>query len=236
MKKKSLLIVLVVLVVFGLAAWFFVFKGKTSGNKCLDKNGLETNAGNCAVATTGNTVAEKVSDSVKGTFQQLLSTGKNMRCSFSQKAEGTQSDSTTYLSGTKFRVDSIITGSGNEVTEFHQISDGEWIYMWGTGFQGGLKMKYTDFQKQSGEQTNTNSEAFKKNTEMMKDVNYECLPWVVDTSKFNVPTNVTFQDLTEMMKGLGDTTKNLSKELCANCNQLDTAEQIASCKSALKCE
>jgi hypothetical protein len=187
---------------------------------------------------TGNdsnkSVGDAVADTVKGTLQEILRTGKNVKCSFSQTNEDGKIESITYISGNKFRTESKATDSDNKITESNLISDGEWAYMWGSEQEVGTKMKFSEFQKPDN--SNANPGTYKGNAEFMKNYNYNCTPWIPDSSKFKVPANIEFQDLTEMMKGFEDSAKKMTKELCESCDKLDTAEQITACKANLKCD
>jgi hypothetical protein len=229
--KKTLIIVIVVLVLLGIAGFVvrsFYFKRLNSGS------GIVSNLLKNAVTKEEGTSA---GDIIRGTLDQVLGSGKSVKCTYSGTTEGTKVEAISYISGEKFRTDSTTTVPEEGPIEFHMISDGDNSYMWGTTMETGIKMKYSDYQKSGNDSAEPGSAADKFNlASSMKGYNYDCKPWLGDPTKFVVPTNVQFQDLSEMMKGLEDLTKNMTQDLCKNCNDLNTAEQIATCRESLKCD
>lgn len=219
--KKTLLIILLVLVLLGIAG--FLVKGFLM--KRLSNAGVVGNLVKNVITKEEGTTA---GDVIKGTLDQLIQSGKSVKCTFSDDSDGTKVEATSYISGEKFRTDSTTTDEDGKI-EFHMISDGTYAYSWGDTMETGLKMKFSDFENNDAEKT-TNAATQKDFSiaNAMKGYNYNCQPWLGDPTKFIVPTNVQFQDLTEMMK-------NLTKDMCKNCDSLDDEEQIASCKESLNC-
>jgi len=46
-------------------------------------------------------------------------------------------------------------------------------------------------------------------TNQTQDFDYKCTPWSVDNSVFELPENIEFMDLSEMMKGFMELQKNI---------------------------
>jgi len=172
-------------------------------------------------------------ENLKGSLFDLVKLGKNIKCTYSSKAEGGESSGTTYVSGNKARSDFTAKSSGGEQFESYSITDGDWMYIWNSQSDQGTKMKISDLPKNEDN----------PNTSKLADVNnafdYKCSPWLPDNSKFNVPTNITFVDFTETMKNIQEQTNKMKGELkgmCGTCDLAGSEEKIARCKENLGCE
>lgn len=236
MNKKSLLIVVVVIVLLLGVSVFFTFS-KLKNNGLLSKIGSTKN-----LVTTGKTIVDNVqnsdksiTDTIKGTFDQLITGGKSLRCTFSENTESTKNESVLFVSGKKVSLEGTTVDEEKNEDKFYMISDGDWAYVWGTQLNTGIKMKYSDFNKDENGVSNGNSLG-QNIFQSLKGTNYNCKPWVVDNSKFVPPSNIEFKDLSAMMEGIQQQTDKLKEEYCQNCAKLDTEEQIQSCKEGLNCE
>ena len=80
-----------------------------------------------------------------------------------------------------------------------------------------------------------------------EQMNYKCRPWIPDNSKFVVPTDIEFKDMTEMMQGFQETMPNIdmgemeenvkkaNAQLCEMCELL-TGEDRDECRADAGCE
>ena len=132
MKKKPILIVLIVLAVLGVAGYV----AKTKLTKVV----------NNTLLSKGSDVVSKALDKttaggIKGSIEELILMGKSLSCSYTQDLSETNVESSTFISGDKFRVDSKVD-SGEEIgmVDFHMISDGTYAYMWGDKETKGMKI------------------------------------------------------------------------------------------------
>ena len=79
------------------------------------------------------------------------------------------------------------------------ISDGTYMYTWNTETKAqGMKIKITEPTAENTNTTNTNNGS----VNLDDKVDMKCSPWLVDNSKFSIPTDVTFTDLSELMKNI----------------------------------
>lgn len=90
----------------------------------------------------------------------------------------------------------------------------------------GFKMKATETESQNSATTEKNEAVSTLNNE----VSYKCTPWVVDTSLFTVPADITFTDFTETMKNLN------TGDACSTCDYIPDADGKAECRTQLGCE
>lgn len=143
--------------------------------------------------TEGNMESEnsaKVGVSVNGTFRSLFAIGRNVSCTFTSP----ESSGIVYITADgKMSGDfSSKTSSGSKV-ESHMIRSGDTAYVW-NGSQG-AKMD-------SSAMMNADASAqAKAGVDLDNKVDYKCTDWNVDESEFTVPSNVSFVDISAMMKG-----------------------------------
>lgn len=123
------------------------------------------------------------------TLEELLSLnkGKNLVCkSSSVTPEGASISSTTYMSGGNVRADSVNTYKGR-TDKGGVIVKGNVVYSWNgnqgmkIALTGGFDLSGALSMAQGGSASDTKS-------------TYSCEPWVVDGSKFTVPSSVNFED------------------------------------------
>jgi hypothetical protein len=139
----------------------------------------------------------------------------------------------------------------------HMITDGTTSWVWSDAAPQGMKMSFAGMNQPQQGQTapasaNTNA------IDPTKNINYKCGGWAADQSQFTIPANITFTDMSEMMKnmqgmmggkgaaaGAGATTGGSAAgagagagagSMCAQCNQIPDATAKAQCLSALGCK
>jgi len=192
---------------------------------CAPKNNGNTKS------TTSNTTQE---ETLKGNLLDLVKGGKNIKCIFSVNDASGQSSGITYVSEGKSRSDFSATSTTGETYESHSITEGDWIYTWTSLTDQGTKMQISQLPKsEETATTNKSVETFSNN------MDYKCTPWMADGTKFNIPTNITFLDFTEMMKNIQSQTDKLKeglKGMCGTCEMAGDAVKIAECKKNLGCE
>lgn len=196
--------------------------------------------------TKPQTLGEKTTNtsdaSGKKSAGDLVSSGSSLKCTFSQKE--TESSGTLYLNGPKHQRTDTLSQIGGKSIQGHIIYDGEYTYMWtewtekdGRKIVTGNKSASKELnniadQIQSQSQGQTDNQA--QFIEWNKKNGIDCSPWVVDDSKFVLPTGVEFVDYTSMMeKSKSNTTQN-PNSACSVCDSYPTEAQ-AQCKTTLKC-
>lgn len=161
--------------------------------------------------------------SAKGSLKSLLGLGKNVNCTFTYPDAG--STGTVYVSGQKMRGDFNMMVEGKQM-ESHMIQDGTYAYSW-TGSQG-AKFKIDQNLKASPV-----SGGQQQSVDLEKEVDYKCSPWSADNSKFTVPTDVKFVDMSEMMKQVPAQTGNTPGGQQSACDQITDPAAKAQCVKAL---
>lgn len=163
----------------------------------------------------------------KGTIQSLIKAGKTVSCEVAlpnQSGKGI-----TYVSGNKMKSDFVMKIQDKEMTS-HMLSDGENMYMWSDGTPQGTKFKIDPNSplpstRPSGQLQEANLES---------EVDLKCSPWSMDASKFSVPTNIQFTDLSSSMNNMMKSKSSaMPKTDSSMCNQISDPEGKASCLKAL---
>lgn len=192
------------------------------------------------------------SKSITGKLGDLLSMNAALVCDSSMTVEGSASKTKTFVSGNKMRADTT-TVTGDTTLDSHIVSDGEWIYIWGTDEKNpnqGLKFKYggvdsladslKDFASDLPETANTDTT--EDPTPDVDKMDYNCNPWVVDNSMFTAPEGITFTDMDQTMKDMTEkmqtlpSTGNLDmNNKCSICDMIPDASDKAECKKQFTC-
>lgn len=127
---------------------------------------------------------------IKSSIKSLLSGGKNVICTVKYPDGEETAEGKIYVSGQKMRGDFNMTVSGKAM-ESHMISDGSYVYSWSSESGQGVKMKI--------DQTEVKASPTSESVDIDKEVDMDCSSWGVDNSKFSIPSNIQFTDLSEMM-------------------------------------
>jgi len=120
-----------------------------------------------------------------GSFFDLAQRGGDVKCTWSNTDKNMSIQGSVYASGKKFNVVSNATVSGvSGVT--YIIGDGTKMYVWtsNTG-NSGFIMNYPDVKNQTG--------ATNQQQQLLQKYNFQCSPWIVDASKFQLPANINFR-------------------------------------------
>ncbi|OGC69602.1 hypothetical protein A2415_03445 [candidate division WWE3 bacterium RIFOXYC1_FULL_39_7] len=223
MKNPKIIIIgLIVLLLIGLGAFFYMQKTASPSNS--DK----------AMQEKPSNTADSEDSTISGNLYDLMGTGDNMTCTFSSEKDGTSMQGVVYVTGKNSRSDITATNTKGEVLENHAIIKDGWMYMWSSDREEGMKLSVKDKMENQDTAITENEEAAASvnGAALMDELNYDCSKWRVDNSKLDVPTNVTFVDLSEQLNDL----QNKMQSACDMCNTQSDAEAIAQCKKALNCQ
>jgi hypothetical protein len=143
--------------------------------------------------------------SKKSTLKTLLGMGKSLNCTyeFTDSENKLTTKGTTYVSGKNFATDIETTNPADtkKTLKNHMISDGEYLYTWGDDQKGtGMKVKMEASTETDSKTVKTDVAGVQE--DMEKEYDMKCSPWGVDQSKFTVPSNIKFTDLSEIMKNI----------------------------------
>lgn len=183
-------------------------------------------------------------------LKALMALGVPQQCTFSVQNEDasgvSESTGEVYLSGNKMRVDtetSMTAGGKSTRMASHMISDGEYYYMWSDEDRTrGIKIKMTEGMMKPQEGQNQ----VKPAVDTEADMNYHCSPKTPNSSLLELPGDVTFMDMNDMMKGVPGSgasaggmegtmggAADMKTMQCAACD--NAGDQKAACLAALGC-
>jgi len=185
MNKKVAIIIVAVLVVVGVGV--FATRGTTD-------NQVSQIGGNSAEVPLGE-AGEGVGELVSGNIKDLIMRGASLRCDFKHVDDrGGSTAGTVFTSGEQMRGDFEYNEAGGAVTKSSMIRNEEFTYIWGSGEESGIKIRTPneDVDATLPVQDVVGSTQFDPSTE---NVDYNCVPWSVQTSTFEPPSDVPFTDL-----------------------------------------
>ncbi len=180
MNKKIAIGIAVVILLAG-GAYYFQSQNKTKvsddGQMSSEKNGA------------GNSIAESIRD--------MMNRGAVLECTYEANGEKT----TAYIKGKSVRSTSAIGNDPKAPNNFLYVDSK--IYFWNDTTKEGMFM--TAPEQKADSQPKTNETQFDKdiNTDIvgqLEQYKNSCKPSSVSDSLFTVPSNVKFQDFSELMK------------------------------------
>lgn len=138
----------------------------------------------------------ETTNETKTSLSALLEKGDPQKCTYSGEIEGGEYTGTAYFSSDKqMRNDYKSTVNGETRDGSMIITDGT-QYFWNTETKKGFKTAITaDDSQQTSSEENDSVDTNAKFT-------FNCDTWTVDDSKFTPPSDVTIQDLTQLMQGV----------------------------------
>lgn len=176
-----------------------------------------------------NTKMAQEEGSKPNSLKSLLMAGIPQSCTFSSSTEGYTSEGTVYTASGKMRGDFSSKVSGKEMKS-HMIVMDNTSYIWTDGETKGYKTSFTDEQKTEAEELAKDAPKPTGGVDLDAMVDYNCKPWMVSSSHFDLPSGVEFVSLEDMM---GDLKKQIGSQ-CGACDQL-TGDSKTQCLTMLKC-
>ncbi len=184
-----------------------------------------SSTGGSSMMTGGDTPAAMRS------MKELVASGVSQKCDFYEPQSETSG--TIYVAKGKVRGDFMSeTQSGTFVG--HMISDGTTVNTWMEGMNQGFKSSFTTTE-------GTPAGDSQQGLDPDKKTDYKCSKWSADESKFQLPSGVTFTDMSAMMKAGAGTgaapAPGAMPTKSAQCNMCDQAPepQRTQCREALSC-
>lgn len=180
MPKKNLLITGAAVLLLIIVGAGFVMMSKSSKN--ID--------GQTAVAPETKQEQGGVS-TTKDSMKSLFSAGKNITCTVTYPENG--GGGTMYIADKKMRGDFSTKDASGKQLESHMILDGDTSYSW-MGLEG-IKMKIDSTAGASPA-----AGAVGQSADLDKQQDMNCSSWSVDSSKFALPTDVKFTDMSGFLQ------------------------------------
>jgi len=156
--------------------------GKDSPNPNLVEK--ETPKEEEKVENTWNTV-----EKLNTTMLEIFKSWKTATCTFKMTNEGSTFDAIMYIDWKKISY-TMSWDIGWQKMINNSIMRDWYSYSWSNMTKDGFKMK----EDLSEDENSWNEEALMEAEEMNQKVDFECKNWV-DSSKFELPTDINFQDI-----------------------------------------
>ncbi len=214
--------------IIGIATAVIILLG-AGGVFLYSKTGSRQSVQNTPSPTKAQKQELKTGNSIIG----ILKLGQTQQCSFKSEEEDISTSGIVYLDKKNLRADLTIT-EDNKKSAISMIRKGDDNYIWGTSFPNNAGVKMTLSADEFAKDEDT-KDYFDPN----KKVDYNCKPWIADSGMFNPPSNIKFQNLSEMMKGLispnASQSTQSSSSSCSVCNSL-TGDSKTACLTSLNCQ
>lgn len=154
-----------------------------------------------------NQSSNNEADSSKSSFslRQLISQNIPQKCTYTGTSQDGSFESEIIISGKKFN-QTIKTKSADGEQTINSVSDGEYVYTWGSHAVGGtfaIKLK-ADFDAQNTSESQNNSDENIAASQVDLDTDYQgqCSPTVVTDANFQPPKDVKFEDYSKFLDDL----------------------------------
>ncbi len=223
MNNTNLVIgIVVVVAVFG--AGYFMFSGSLGG------------------LGVGARLMEQNERTLKG----LIASGKNQECTFTNATEAGESSGTVYFSKGMMRGDfkSADVTSGVSVIS-HMLTKDNVSYMWTDGTEMGFKMDMSSMMEGAG----SGSANLAQSIDVNQEYGYDCKSWSPDAAMFELPKEITFASMSDMMQGIEVPTSvpgaggagatvpvgDMKAIQCAACNAIPEGADRDQCLETLGC-
>jgi hypothetical protein len=192
--------------------------------------------------TESNTESNVKQDSGSGdgnyfeTMTDLMARGKSIKCTYTQEVDEETASGVVYMADENALVEITIKTENSPTGKMYAIINKDYHYSWVDGSSTGYKMT-VEAAKMDEKMKNSVSK-------MTDEINYKCVSWKKDSSKFKAPSNINFQDMSEMMEGLGDidvmeeaekAEAQANEMICEICKNVPESEQ-AECLGDVVCD
>jgi hypothetical protein len=160
----------------------------------------------CGVKNNNSTDSSNKSDSKTSfSLRELIAQNIPQKCTYTGSNQEGNFESEIIINGDKFNQTVKSTNSDGQEVTMHTISDGEYYYTWGVsqGQAFATKMKANfgseakDDQDYQAEEESFDQEA---SIDLDNDFQGTCSPTTVSDADFQAPTDVKFQDYSQMME------------------------------------
>jgi len=190
--KKTIIIIVIIILLLVVAGYFMLVKNKSAQIGPLGQTQSSGTAG------------------VKEGLLGILQSTSGVKCSVNDPTTGTYA---VISKGDKVRIEGMnfLNPTGQTATgeKGGMINDGTWAYIW-SGTQGSkfnIKDMQAATQAQNPNEKAANWQDWAKSMQE-SGAKYNCNPAVATDADFTPPSNVTFQDFGELLKGLKNMQQN----------------------------
>lgn len=223
---------IVLIAIFGAAAlgggWYVMNSDNDTGEgaEVRTQDEGDTEAESDTLTESATEVEEEQNN--PRSLRALMHGGKSVQCDYNYESEvGGVVAGTVFVDEARIRGDFDMEQNG-AVYESHMIIKDNIMHTWTFSPQGthGVQFEIPE----EGAASNDGA------VSLDQELTYTCIDWRVDESKFVIPTDIEFRDMTAFMKpATSPTTGGSTANQCGLCDLVTEADAKAECKAALKC-
>jgi len=142
---------------------------------------------------------EEGEEGLKGNIYDLLKLNRDIKCTFKSESEDGTTLGVTYVTGGKTKTEVEIKNDDMNIKSY-SILDGDWIYTWTSESNQGTKTNLKEMEGVIDEDTDDNTAESSDYYNQYHEFDYKCTSWSPDESLFDLPENIEFVDLSEMVE------------------------------------
>lgn len=179
MSRNTIIAIVAAVVVIGAAGGFIIANRDTNNQTSNQQN---SNTENNGAQTESTTLAE------------LTKKGEPRKCTYSGTNSGGEFSGTAYFSNQRMRNNFTSTSNNKNYDGSMIISNGSQVFWDNTskkGFKTAIQANTTNNTQTTGQSMDTNA-----------TFNFSCQKWSVDESQFTTPSDVTVQDMSQLMQNM----------------------------------
>ena len=207
MNQKIIIGLVIVILIGGGAFWYF-------SNRSSD-------------STIGNVMMNATPEqNAPQSLKALMAMNSAQECTFQDATDTATSQGTVYFGTGKMRGDFVAVTEGQTFNS-HMIVQGTDVYVWTDGMNSGFKTSVDETAETQTDNTQT--------VDFDKQVDYKCNPWAIDNGRFELPTNVTFNNFGTMMQQQTEAVVPAAGIDCSVCDQAPEGPARERCQAALGC-
>ena len=181
---------------------------------------------------TGTEAGEE--ESFFGSMRDLINKNEPLRCTYGYVMQtGEEANGVFYVADNKARNEvEVIYAEGKVYMD--SIIIGDWVYLQHNLLPWSLKIHVNDLQDDVYDQDEVVNLNEKKE--------FKCQSWAADNSKFVVPDDIEFEDMTEALREyhrenpVEEVISESNQRLCDICREYRDKEKEAKCLADYKCE
>lgn len=166
---------------------------------------------------TNEMSAETIGDLMSGDLLE----NPDVMCFSSTPVADSDLEVTTYISGNRMRIEYMMIPPIQGQGDLYMVSDGEYAYMWGNSFLGGLMQGFKFPIGDSYDEDMDSSEY-----DPGEFIDYEtplidCSAWDVDETYFTTPDDVEFMDLSSIEESMEDMAEDMMESTMDSSSEFD---------------
>lgn len=146
---------------------------------------------NSADLETINPGGTRPADEKKMAFSEFIKQGGSYKCEVKQYLSDIDNSGTVYMSGGNIRGEFSTIAEGRTMSTTFIVKDG-YSYTW-SSLLPNMGFKTKAVETVGADAVTENSGTYGWNATQIGD--YNCEPWSADASKFIIPTDITFKDV-----------------------------------------